>query len=191
MFALPVFCPHWHLPLQSGADSVLARMGRVYRTADYARVLERLRAARPEVAVTADIMAGFPEETAAEHETSRRFAEACALAGLHVFPFSRREGTAAAARPDLPRQIKDARVRDFLALGAAAAAAYRARYIGREVKILLEYVDAAGKSGGHTENYINVTLPPTLNPGDWRPGMLVTETLRQEYFSNAKEDGHI
>ncbi|MDR1070828.1 MAG: MiaB/RimO family radical SAM methylthiotransferase [Gracilibacteraceae bacterium] len=188
MSDLPVFCPHWHLPLQSGANSVLARMGRVYWTEDYRRALELLRAAWPEAAVTADVMAGFPGETAEEHETSRRFIAGCDLAGLHVFPFSRREGTAAAALPDEPRSRKDARVRDLLAVGAAARAAYCGRHIGREAKILLEYVDLAGKSGGHTENYINVTLPAVLNPGDWRPGRVVTAALREEYITGVKED---
>jgi threonylcarbamoyladenosine tRNA methylthiotransferase MtaB len=188
MFDLSVFCPHWHLPLQSGADSVLARMGRVYRTEDYRRALELLRAAWSEVAVTADVMAGFPGETEEEHETSRHFIAGCDLAGLHVFPFSRREGTAAAALPDQPRSLKDARVRDLLAVGASARAAYCGRYIGREVKILLEQVDLAGKSAGHTENYISVTLPAALNPGGWRPGLVAAEVLREEYITGAKED---
>ncbi|MDR1960796.1 MAG: MiaB/RimO family radical SAM methylthiotransferase [Gracilibacteraceae bacterium] len=183
MAALPVFCPHWHIPLQSGADSVLERMGRASRAADYARVLERLRAVWPEAAITADIMAGFPGETEEEHRLSRRFVTECALAGLHVFPFSRRTGTKAAEWPDLPGSVKEARVRDFLAIGAAGRAAYQSRFIGKTVKILLEYVDQAGKSGGHTENYINVTLPAGLNPGDWHPGMVVSCVLQREYLA--------
>jgi threonylcarbamoyladenosine tRNA methylthiotransferase MtaB len=187
MYGLPVFCPHWHIPLQSGADSVLARMGRVYRTADYRRVLERLRAGRPDVAVTTDIMAGFPGETEAEHAASRRFAAECAFAGLHVFPFSRREGAAAADLPDWPGKVKAERVRDLLALAGAARTAYRERFIGQEVKILLEYVNSAGKSGGHTENYLNVVLPAASHPEFWRPGQVATCELRREYLAGAND----
>ena len=91
----PRTLPHLHLPLQSGDDGVLRRMGRRYLTADYARVVERARAAIPGVAVHADVIAGFPTEDDAAFERSSAFVRAMDLAGLHVFRYSARPGTPA------------------------------------------------------------------------------------------------
>src|SRR5205823_11181439 len=89
-----------HLPLQSGSDTVLRRMVRRYRTADFRVLVDRVRTAMPEVAITADVMVGFPGETDAEHAESLAFIRAMAFAEQHIFRYSARPGTAAARLPD-------------------------------------------------------------------------------------------
>lgn len=98
-----VVCPHFHIPLQSGSDSVLKRMRRPYTTAEYWDLLDRIRSRFPQAAISADVMTGFPGETREEHTESMEFIQKCRLADLHVFPYSRRPGTPAA---DLGGQIE-------------------------------------------------------------------------------------
>ena len=123
----PRTLPHLHLPLQSGDDGVLRRMGRRYLTADYARVVERARAAIPGVAVHADVIAGFPTEDDAAFARTAAFVRAMDLAGLHVFRYSARPGTPAtrmAGHVDEP--TKKARAAELLAIAAEARASVRA-----------------------------------------------------------------
>ena len=178
-----VVCPHFHIPLQSGADSVLARMKRPYRVEDYARLLNRIRERLPQAAITTDVMSGFPGETELEHAQSLEFIESCEFAGLHVFPYSRREGTIAAEMPgQLPRSVKTARVQDIIALGQESRAKYIERFIGKELQVLLERIEDDGSAQGHTPNYLEIKFPGSLNPGDWQVGQIIERLLKQEYI---------
>ncbi|MBE0466138.1 MAG: tRNA (N(6)-L-threonylcarbamoyladenosine(37)-C(2))-methylthiotransferase MtaB [Candidatus Desulforudis sp.] len=150
----PVCCPHFHIPLQSGSDTVLDRMGRRYSTADYASLLELIRARVPEVAVTTDVMVGFPGETDAEHRDSLACVRRLEFTGLHVFVFSPRRGTPAASSPgQIPYRAKQERSREMLALDRELRHRFYSRYRGRKVEVLVETV-ADGVASGYTRNYL-------------------------------------
>lgn len=154
----PRMCPHLHLPLQSGEDSILAAMHRPYTTADYARLLDRLRSRAPELAVTTDIIAGFPGETPELFAKTLNFAEAMQFAKIHVFPYSRRSGTPAAA---FLQQVGDAekkrRAAELMALSDRSGERVRRRFIGRVMPVLIEKVEQ-GLAEGLTPNYQRVVF---------------------------------
>jgi threonylcarbamoyladenosine tRNA methylthiotransferase MtaB len=148
--------PHLHVPLQSGCDSTLDAMGRGYCTAQYASVLEEARAAIPGLAVTTDVIVGFPGETDADFSQSLAFVEACAFAKLHVFRYSRRAGTPAAIRTDqLPPFVKAARAARMRALGERLAAAYALGRVGQVASVLVERC-AGGLAEGTSEDHLRV-----------------------------------
>ena len=161
----PRTLPHLHLPLQSGDDGVLRRMGRRYVAADYARVVERARAAIPGVAIHADVIAGFPTEDPAAHDRSLAFIRSLEPAGLHVFRYSARPGTPA-TRMDgqVDEPTKKARAADLLALAASAKASFTRRSIGTETRVLLEQTLPDGRWVGHAEDHVLVAVPG--RPGD-------------------------
>lgn len=156
--------PHLHLPLQSGDDGVLRRMGRRYTTADYARVVARARAAIPGVAVHADVIAGFPTEDEAAFGRSIAFIRELDPAGLHVFRYSARPGAPATRMAGrVPEAIRKARAAALLAEAAAARARFTARAAGGRRLVLFETpVDPADPTGGwvgHAEDYVLVRVP--------------------------------
>ncbi|HHW07888.1 MAG TPA: tRNA (N(6)-L-threonylcarbamoyladenosine(37)-C(2))-methylthiotransferase MtaB [Clostridia bacterium] len=156
----PVFCPHLHISLQSGNDKVLKDMRRQYTTAYFARLLQALRSRRPRIAVTTDIMVGFPGETEAEHESSLAFVEKMELAGLHVFKYSQRKGTKAYHFPgQVPYQVKEKRSHDFLALDKKLRDAYARSFLGETLAVLVETGVDGGCWEGHTGNYLKVRFP--------------------------------
>ncbi len=152
----PRLCPHFHLSLQSGSDSVLARMVRRYRTEHYAATVELLRRLVPEAAITTDVIVGFPGETDDEFRESYAFCETTGFARIHVFSYSSRPGTAAADLPEqVPETVKKERSRAMLALAETSARLFREGFIGRTMSVLFEQ----GKGGlwnGLTGNYIKV-----------------------------------
>ncbi|MCU0224070.1 MAG: MiaB/RimO family radical SAM methylthiotransferase [Acidobacteria bacterium] len=158
--------PHLQVPLQSGCDRVLGAMARNYRTADYRRVIETLVARVPDICVGADLIAGFPGESEAEHRETLAFVESLPLAYLHVFSFSARPGTRAAALPDrLPPDAVRDRTAALRALGAAKRRAYRERLIGRTLPALaLAGLAPDGWRRTLTTHYIEV-LVPAAPPG--------------------------
>ncbi len=157
LWSEPRLCRQLHLPLQSGCDATLKRMGRRITTAAFARLVERARAISPEIAITTDLIAGFPGETEAEFAQTLAYVEAMAFARLHVFPYSEREGTAAARLPGaLPVAVRRERAAQLRALGARMAAAYRRRFVGREVRVLWERRNAAGLWRGLSDNYLEI-----------------------------------
>jgi threonylcarbamoyladenosine tRNA methylthiotransferase MtaB len=160
----PRLCRQLHLPLQSGCEATLRRMGRRITAAEYARLLERIRAAVPDMAVTTDIIVGFPGEDEAEFAESLAFVERMGFARLHVFPFSPRPGTPAARMggqvPEPVMQERAARMRD---LGERLAARYRRRFLGQELAVLWERRRRDGLWHGLTDNYLQVV---TACPAD-------------------------
>lgn len=173
----PVFCPHLHISLQSGNDKVLKEMGRKYTTADFAHLLGRLREQRPGIAITTDIMVGFPGETVEEHESSLAFVEEMELAGLHVFKYSPRRGTKAAGFPNqVPAPEKERRSREFLDLGARLKKDYGSSFLGQSLDVLVETNPEDGVWEGHTGNYLTVRFKA---PGEWR-GQLVPVVLERQ-----------
>ncbi|MDD4859179.1 MAG: tRNA (N(6)-L-threonylcarbamoyladenosine(37)-C(2))-methylthiotransferase MtaB [Dehalococcoidales bacterium] len=150
-------CPHFHLALQSGSDSVLQRMKRRYNTADYEKAVTFISSIVPNAAITTDVIVGFPGETEVEFAESYRFCEKIGFARIHVFPFSPRVGTAAAQMPDMvSERTKKQRNDKMLALGAAGAAAFRQKFSGKTMMVLWEQRSAAGVWSGFTDNYLKV-----------------------------------
>ncbi len=136
---LPKLAEHVHLPLQSGSDRILKAMHRPYTAAKYSRLVERIRAARPDVAVTTDVIVGFPGETEEDYQQTRALVEHLQFDNAFIFRYSTRAGTPAAiAGEQVPEAIKEARNKDLL--GVVDVSAHRAndRLLGREVEILCE-----------------------------------------------------
>jgi threonylcarbamoyladenosine tRNA methylthiotransferase MtaB len=149
--------PHFHLPLQSGDDGVLRRMGRRYDTAFYAGVVARIRAAVPEAAVHADVIVGFPTEDDAAWARSLAFVRSLELAGIHVFRYSERPGTPATRMAGhVPEPTRRARAAELLALAASAHRRFAARAVGAERRVLFERPDPAGGWIGHAEDHVLV-----------------------------------
>ncbi len=152
--------PHLQIPLQSGCDSVLARMRRPYRVRDYARVVQTLRGAIPSIGLGADVIVGFPGETEEEFEASRRFIGSSPLSYLHVFSYSARPGTPAASLPGQVDpavvKVRSARLRE---LGAHLSLRYRRSFVGRQVSVLtLREIRPDGRLRGLTDNFIDLGL---------------------------------
>jgi threonylcarbamoyladenosine tRNA methylthiotransferase MtaB len=153
-------CRHLHLPLQSGCDATLRRMNRRYTTAQFAGLVDAAHAAIPGLAVTTDLIVGFPSETEAEFAQSLAFVQEMGFARVHVFPYSVRPGTPAAKMPgQVPSPIKAERALAMRQAAAASAQAFRERYIGEMMDVLWES-SRPGDSGpiwsGLTDNYLRV-----------------------------------
>lgn len=137
---------HFHMPLQSGSDRILAAMHRWYRAEHYARRVELVRERLPHAAIGADVIAGFPGETEAEHAATVAFIEALPFTYLHVFSYSKRPGTKAASLPGhVPGAVIKRRSRELRALSERKAAAFRQSQVGRHLRVLtLRNVDESG-----------------------------------------------
>lgn len=152
-------CPHLHLPLQSGCDATLRRMARRTTQASFRRLVEAARERMDDPAITTDVIAGFPGETGAEFEQSIAFIAGLGFAGMHIFRYSRRPGTAASRmRGHVDEAVKKARSDALHALAAQAQADYAARWLGRTLPIVWEQVAGASADGflnvGYTPNYL-------------------------------------
>jgi len=148
-------CDYLHLSLQSGSEGVLERMVRGHGTAEVYRIAERARAVRPDTALSADIIAGFPGETETEHRETLALLEAIAFAKLHVFPYSSREGTPAATLPDQVEQaVKKVRAGEIRELAKVLRQRFIASQMGHTLSVLAEGSGSNGLSG----NYIRVHL---------------------------------
>ena len=153
-------CPQFHLALQSGSDTVLRRMARRYNMAMYREAAARLRKAFPGCALTTDILTGFPGETEAEFRETCDAVRELGFARIHVFPFSARAGTRAAAMPgQLPREEKERRARELIAIGREVSRDYRSALIGQTEPVLLEDRDPDGCWLGYTPAYVQVRVP--------------------------------
>ena len=145
-------CPQFHLSMQSGCDTVLKRMRRKYDTARYLQSVEELKRAFPDCAITTDMIVGFPGETEEEFSQSLDFIRRCGFAHMHIFPYSRREGTPAAAMPDqITKQVKEERARRAGAVAQALFEQYHTAMLGTRVPVLFEQVED-GLFTGHAPN---------------------------------------
>jgi threonylcarbamoyladenosine tRNA methylthiotransferase MtaB len=158
--------PHFHMPLQSGSDRILAAMHRWYRAEHYARRVELVRERLPNAALGADVICGFPGETDAEHRATMRFIEERSFTYLHVFSYSSRPGTKAASLPGhIPGHVLKRRARELRALGEGKAEAFRRAQIGRRLRVLTLRRDAnngSPETPALAENYVPVKLLETV-----------------------------
>lgn len=153
----PSLCPHFHLSLQSGCTATLARMNRQYTADMFAEAVSRLRAAFPGCGITTDIIVGFPGETEEEFAESLAFAKQIGFSQTHVFPYSKRDGTRAAAMDgQIPKAVKEARVHTMSSLCAVTQQAYRLRLVGQRVSVLFEQRTENGFWEGLTPEYVPV-----------------------------------
>ena len=153
-------CPQFHLALQSGSDTVLARMKRQYNTAQYMRAVENLRLVFPQAAFTTDILTGFPGESEEEFAETVEMIRKVGFARIHVFPYSARPDTPAAVMPgQLSAAVKEERARKLIAIGNDVASGYLQSWIGRESVILPEE-QVNGCWEGYTPEYIRVRMEP-------------------------------
>ncbi len=160
----PNACKHLHLPLQSGTDSILKAMNRPYLTADFREKAAEIRQAIPDIALTTDVMVGFPGESEEDFRQCQDFVEEMAFSRLHVFAYSRRPGTPAAAMAgQVPKAVKEQRSRALIALGQKLQDNYGASWLGRRQWVLAEEEIGGGFWYGHSDNYLEVTfrLPET------------------------------
>jgi threonylcarbamoyladenosine tRNA methylthiotransferase MtaB len=175
LWANPRLCRHLHLSLQSGCDATLRRMRRPYTTARYAETLARARAMIPDLAVTTDVIVGFPGETEEEFRESLAFVEESGFARVHVFPYSPRPGTEAARMPhQVPEPVKRARVAAMRAAGEAGGQAFACRFVGREMAVLWESRQD-GVWRGLTDNYLRVS---TRDDADLHNRITATKLVR-------------
>ncbi len=177
---IKALCRHVHIPLQSGSDPILKAMGRPYETADFRSLAGRLRGLDPDIAISTDIIAGFPGETEGHFQETLAFVKEMAFSRLHVFKFSPRQGTKAAA---LPRRVAPpiiaGRAEMLRAAGEELAAKYAERFVCRSVQVLPEKALPGGYMDGLTEHYLRVRLPA--------PASLPSKTL--SVYVHAAENG--
>ncbi|MFR8170532.1 MAG: tRNA (N(6)-L-threonylcarbamoyladenosine(37)-C(2))-methylthiotransferase MtaB [Marvinbryantia sp.] len=160
---LPKICPHFHLSLQSGCDATLKRMNRHYTAEEYYEKCVLLRSVFDDPALTTDVIVGFPGETEEEFSQTVAFLEKVKFYETHIFKYSRRRGTRAAAMENqIPEETKSERSQVLQELNRRNMAAYEARFKGRQVQVLFE--EKTQRDGreyycGHTREYISVTVP--------------------------------
>jgi threonylcarbamoyladenosine tRNA methylthiotransferase MtaB len=186
---------HFHMPLQSASDRVLAAMHRWYRAEHYARRVELIRERLPHAAIGADVIAGFPGETEADHADTLSFIEALPFTYLHVFSFSARPGTKAASLPDqLPAAVIKRRARELRALSEAKAAAFRRSQLGRTLRVLTLRRDESGDASPDSNtpalstNYLRVRVSGIWPANSWLDVRILSE--EGNYLMGEPADAH-
>lgn len=176
---LSKICPHFHLSLQSGCDATLKRMNRHYSAEEFYHCCDILREAFPNPAITTDVIVGFPGETEEEFSTTREYLEKVRFYEMHVFKFSKRNGTRAADMPDqIPEPVKSVRSNELLTLEKKMSDDYRMSYLGSSAEVLME--EAFEWNGtrymiGHTREYVKAAVPYE----EGLKGALLTGTLTE------------
>ena len=169
----PRFAAHLHLPLQAGSDTVLRAMNRHYTTGQFAQLLADVRAAVPGVAISTDIIVGFPGETEEDFAAGLDFVRQMGFARMHVFPYSARRGTPAARRTDqVPPMVRKERAARMQALAEELAEAYHRSVLGSAAEVLFEACEE-GVTDGLTETYIRVYTDAPVTRGEIVPMRLM------------------
>lgn len=164
----PKLCPHFHLSLQSGSDTVLKRMNRRYTTSQFRSVAQALRKAFPDASLTTDVIVGFPGETDEEFAETLQFCREIGFARMHVFRYSPRQGTRAASMSgQVPAPVSAGRSHALQDLAEQMAAAFHLSQVGQPQSVLVETLTAHGIAEGYTAAYVPVRIEPAtgLNPG--------------------------
>ena len=181
----PRMCRHFHLPMQSGSDAILRRMARRYNSARYREIITTAQRVIPGVAISTDIITGFPGESDEDFEMTYQLASDLHFAKAHVFRFSPRQGTPAARmKGQVKDEIKKARSERLLALNETHARSFRQQFLNTEIDVLIE-----GRKHGHweglTDNYLRVELEDGLDPANhsWQ------NTLVKVRLNSQVEDG--
>lgn len=162
-------CRHLHIPLQAGDNQVLARMRRKYTTEEFARKIDLIREALPDVGITTDVIVGFPGETDQMYRDGYRFMEQMQFSEMHVFPYSQRTGTPAARMSDqVEDEVKNERVHELIDLSERMQLQYARQFVGDIVEVIPERVykgqPNSGLLMGYSDNYLNVVFE---GPESW------------------------
>ena len=158
----PRLCKHLHLPLQSGCDKILQAMHRPYDTARFTQLLQQIRAQVPDVAITTDIIVGFPGETEEDFATTLAFAETCGFAKMHIFPYSKRKGTPAEKMPNqVDEAVKGERAARLAAVDEKLHQAMLKQMVGKTEEVLFEQPVDAVHMEGLCGPYLRVVVPGT------------------------------
>jgi threonylcarbamoyladenosine tRNA methylthiotransferase MtaB len=158
-------CRHLHIPLQSGCDSVLRRMGRPYETAFYRDLILRVKQAAPDTCIGADVIVGFPGETDAEFEATRSFISELPLSYLHVFTYSERQGTPAAAMPNpVDYELRKARNHVLRDMSEHKRAEFAASMVGKHLEVVLQSPQGNELVRGISDNYLEVDVADAGEP---------------------------
>ena len=180
---LPNLCPQFHLSMQSGCDTVLARMKRKYDTARYYESVRLLNEYFPDCAVTTDMIVAFPGETEEEFNQSLDFIRKCGFADMHIFPYSRRPGTPADKMPGQHNNAtKEARSRAAIAVAEEMSIAYRQNLLGKKLEVLFEE-ETDGLFTGHAPNYVKV-----YHNGENLHNKIKTVTVTEVYKDGVKAE---
>ena len=155
------FCDHLHIPLQAGSDEVLKDMNRKYDLQYFYQKINEIRNIRPDISITTDIIVGFPTETKVMFNKTYETAEKIKFSKIHVFPYSKRDGTIASRLKDIDSTEKTNRVHKLLELSDYLELEYNKKFIGKEVNVLIEE-NKDNKSIGHTSNYLRVEIDKNL-----------------------------
>lgn len=155
--ALPKLCPQFHISVQSGCNSVLKRMNRHYTAEEYKELVLKLRANFAECTITTDILVGFPTETEEDFNETAAFAEEIAFEKIHIFPYSKRNGTPAAKMPQLTNAVKNERARRLGVIASKLREEYMKNQVGKTVEVLFE-TEHGDYSEGYTKNYTPVRI---------------------------------
>jgi threonylcarbamoyladenosine tRNA methylthiotransferase MtaB len=160
------FCAHLHLPLQAGSDEVLKDMNRHYDTAEFGRLIEQVEREVPGVAVSTDIIVGFPGETEEQFARGLEFVEKMNFSRMHVFPYSKRSGTPAAERKDqIQETVKKERAHRMQELAARKTEEFHKSFLGKSMRVLFE-TNTDGVTDGLTDNYIRVYTDDEVTCGE-------------------------
>ena len=155
------FCDHLHIPIQAGSDEVLKKMNRKYDLEYYFNKIEEIRKIRPNISITTDIIVGFPEESDKNFQDTYDNAVKLKFSKIHVFPYSKRNGTKACLLKEVSSIEKTNRAHKLLELSNILEKEYQDKFIGQKVDVLIEEIKD-GKSIGHTSNYLKVEIPEIL-----------------------------
>lgn len=169
-------CPHFHLSLQSGSSEVLKNMNRHYSAEDFAAKVALIRSFFPSAAITTDIIVGFPTETEEQFEETLRFAQEIAFSDIHIFPYSRRQGTAAYPLGMLPDSVVSGRVARLTQLRDQMKKNYESAFVGSDLNVVVETADGVFAEG-YSENYIRVYIPDR----DYPTGKIIKVTIDGEH----------
>lgn len=159
----PRYCRHLHIPLQGGNDNTLRRMNRKYVTTDYAHMISSIRKLMPDIAITTDLIVGFPEETDADFSDTVNFIKKCNFAKIHLFPYSKRQGTPAALMIQTDQDIINTRLETISRIEKEMRITYLNQFIGCPLDVIFEQ-QKQGKLTGYSSNYLkimtsNIQLP--------------------------------
>ncbi|MBQ7265284.1 MAG: tRNA (N(6)-L-threonylcarbamoyladenosine(37)-C(2))-methylthiotransferase MtaB [Firmicutes bacterium] len=189
MKALPKVCDHYHLSLQSGCNETLKRMNRRYTAEEYLEVCERLRAAFPNVAITTDIIVGFPGESEEDFKECVDFAQKVHLDKIHVFPYSPKKGTPAAKfQNQIKNEIKSERSRKLIDTSDELNRNFLSRFIGKTMPVLFE-TTSDGYNAGHTSNYIKVLVKGSEDLNNKIIPVKITSIAEPEVVYGVIEEG--
>jgi len=173
----PRIAKHAHVPMQSGSDTVLRRMHRKYRPWHYREKIEAIRAAMPTAAIGADVMIGFPGETDAEFDETRRMIEELPFTYLHLFPYSARPGTPAAGSPNqVPAHIANERIGALREIIAQKKLAFARSFLGQTLSAMTLRNSASDGSNAITDNYLKLRLAGKHAPNQWLQVEITSET---------------